>query len=371
MPVVLRQFQADFETRTAATKEVLVALAGIEAECARASVTRAQVFEASAHDIDVDEELIDFVRSHTPDTPTFKPFEVIEYKAGKQSARKRRLPRLPHIGGGSSSESKPVEPEPPENPQFGVPLAQLATPEAPVPPVLTTMLQLMRDRGALTTEGVFRKPGSKTSIDQIRDALERDHPIPDNIDIHELASLLKEWFRSLPEPAVPTANYHAAVAAGEQAEADPSACLAVLDDIEPLHRASLLALFNLLSDMAEPSVVEVTLMSPNNLGVCFGPTLLRSPAANPLEAMANIDAEVAFVRVCIDQLRLRKSGESAAADAASDAPADEPAFEPAPGVPADVAPADVGATLAGLDSTFASESTTSVTTDSELSSGEL
>ena len=325
MPYLLAQAQADFEMRTAAFKASLHDLAVIEARTLDAS---SDAIARARHSIDAirpEEELVAFVNAHMPDTDSFKPYEVVEYKRGKQTARKRRLPRLPSAltsstqdggggGGGDDGGEENARP-PPEHPQFAVPLASLASEEAPVPEVLVTMMRLMREAGMMDTEGVFRKPGSKPVVDALRDSFDYATPLPDNPDIHTLASLLKEWFRSLPEPAVPAHKYPDAVAAGNAVDSDPQGPLAVLDSFDLLHRECLYALFDLLTDMCHPDIVEITLMSPNNLAVCFAPPLLRSPATNPMEAMANMDAEIAFVRTIIEQLYAQKESASASPSA--------------------------------------------------------
>lgn len=70
-----------------------------------------------------------------------------------------------------------------------------------VPSLVKKAIHYLDTRG-VKTEGIFRVPGAKTRIDEIRERFDsgQDVELTDDLNPHDVACLLKEFFRSLPEP---------------------------------------------------------------------------------------------------------------------------------------------------------------------------
>lgn len=66
-----------------------------------------------------------------------------------------------------------------------------------VPTILLLMQRHLYGQGGLQAEGIFRINGENSQEEYVRDQLNRG-VIPDGIDIHCLAGLIKAWFRELP-----------------------------------------------------------------------------------------------------------------------------------------------------------------------------
>jgi len=67
-----------------------------------------------------------------------------------------------------------------------------------VPTILTLLQSRLYDQGGLQVEGIFRITGDNSEEEFIREELNKG-VLPEGIDIHCLAGLIKAWFRELPK----------------------------------------------------------------------------------------------------------------------------------------------------------------------------
>ena len=128
-------------------------------------------------------------------------------------------------------------------------------------------------------DGIFRQSGDKTQIDQVVADFDRGLPLPlEGVqDVHVVTSLLKLFFRMAPQPLFTVESHGALLAALTSPEAARVATFVdLLKGLPGPCLATVAALFPLLRAVADRS--DVNRMSPNNLGIVFGPTLLRSQA---------------------------------------------------------------------------------------------
>lgn len=93
-------------------------------------------------------------------------------------------------------------------------------------------------------------------------------------DPHVLAGVLKLWLRELREPLVPPQLYEQCTAVF----ADAERCVAFLDSLPPVQRASLTYLVRFLQLLALPSNAERSKMDSTNLATVIAPNVLRRPA---------------------------------------------------------------------------------------------
>jgi len=91
-----------------------------------------------------------------------------------------------------------------------------------------------------------------------------------------LTSLLKLWFRELPEPIIPLSLYltYCELSEGTEIESILNKIKTSLDSIEPVYRKYIIQ--HLMHTLYQVSLHhEVTRMTPNNLGIVFGPNLIK------------------------------------------------------------------------------------------------
>ncbi len=129
-------------------------------------------------------------------------------------------------------------------------------------------------------KGIFRVSGDKSRVDQLVAEFDRcavPLPLEGVEDVHVVASLLKLFFRLAPQPLFTVEAHAALLAACSGPEATREATyVELLKGLPGPCLSTVAALFPMLRAVADRS--EVNLMSAANLGLVFGPTLMRSQA---------------------------------------------------------------------------------------------
>ncbi|KAG6813638.1 hypothetical protein H0H92_008874 [Tricholoma furcatifolium] len=137
---------------------------------------------------------------------------------------------------------------------------------------------------ALEYEGIYRKTGGTGQSKMITQLFERGDYLSFDLqdsdrfnDICSVTSVLKNYFRSLPVPLL-TYDLHdefmAAVQRRDQASRDP-ALLDLVNRLPDEHYYTLRMLMLHLHRVCE--FADINKMNARNIGVVFGPTLMRSP----------------------------------------------------------------------------------------------
>ncbi|CBJ33631.1 conserved unknown protein [Ectocarpus siliculosus] len=112
-------------------------------------------------------------------------------------------------------------------------------------------------------------------------------------DVHEVATLLKMYFRELPEPVVPTAFYYPMLEASVKDLTEFVETVRVLvAQLPEINRTCVRLLFAFLLRVSLLSAEN--LMTTENLGIVFAPNLLRAPNATEMNVM---DLQRAVVRL--------------------------------------------------------------------------
>ncbi len=124
----------------------------------------------------------------------------------------------------------------------------------------------------LTTEGLFRVPGSAVRMRAMEAAANRGESIEGAPS--DLAGTLKAFLRELPDPLMTQRLYPAFVQAWQVSEPEQrvKAILLLCVQLPPAHLHTLIFLMGLLSDVVKSSG---NLMSANNLSAVFTPNILR------------------------------------------------------------------------------------------------
>nr|KAF6400351.1 Rho GTPase activating protein 45 [Rousettus aegyptiacus] len=173
------------------------------------------------------------------------------------------------------------------------------------------------ERRALRTKGIYRVNGVKTRVEKLCQAFENGKELVElsQASPHDISNVLKLYLRQLPEPLVSFRLYHELVGLAKdslKAEAEAKAAARgrlevaeseaagaalamvgplreLLRDLPPANRASLQYLLRHLRRIVE--VEQDNKMTPGNLGIVFGPTLLRP---RPTEATVSLSSLVDY-----------------------------------------------------------------------------
>lgn len=128
-------------------------------------------------------------------------------------------------------------------------------------------------------EGIYRKSGGNSQIQQIKEGFEHssDYDISDpDLDINAVTSTLKQYFRKLPSPLITYEVYDKLLDSAATIH-DPPRCIslmsAAINDLPPRHRVCLQVLvFHLFRVVARE---KENLMTSLNVAVVFAPTIMR------------------------------------------------------------------------------------------------
>jgi hypothetical protein len=156
-------------------------------------------------------------------------------------------------------------------------------------PMVVRLIEQLVDGGALNVEGIFRIPGNENNMRAARDLIDQQGPwvvLPDNLDMHDIAGMLKAYLRFIPQGELMFATdeeMQAQLALGAEWKVAKEA--AVTDDIlaraMPLMkkmpykwRATLAAFCGFLNRVEDNR--DVTKMTAFNLAMNFGPTFFHT-----------------------------------------------------------------------------------------------
>ncbi len=167
-------------------------------------------------------------------------------------------------------------------------------PSRDVPRVFTECIHQIRRLGGDTLQGIFRIPGEGKDINAARDLMARGVYECNFSSPHEVAGLLKVFFRELAEPLMPPSCYKFFMSiSSEPAE--------VCQSIERMPACNRRVLVDLMVFLKEVSANhQKTGMSVDNLALVFAPTLFRANLDDPQMALKMNDKEKLFVRALLD-----------------------------------------------------------------------
>ncbi|XP_007489438.1 rho GTPase-activating protein 45 isoform X2 [Monodelphis domestica] len=171
------------------------------------------------------------------------------------------------------------------------------------------------ERRALRTKGIYRVNGVKTRVEKLCQAFENGKELVElsQASPHDISNVLKLYLRQLPEPIISFRLYHELMGLAKeslQAEAEAKATRGrgdggkdkerdaeamagrlrdLLKELPQENRATLQYLIRHLRRIVE--VEQDNKMTPGNLGIVFGPTLLRP---RPTEATVSLSSLVDY-----------------------------------------------------------------------------
>ncbi|XP_030504355.2 rho GTPase-activating protein 5 [Cannabis sativa] len=168
-----------------------------------------------------------------------------------------------------------------------------------VPTILLLIQRRLYAQGGLTTEGIFRISGGNIEEEIVRDQLNRG-VVPEDIDVHSLAGLIKAWFRELPTGILDSLSPEKVI----QCETEDD-CAEVVKLLPPIEAALLDWAINLMADVVQ--FEDVNRMNARNIATIFAPNMTHM--LDPLTALMYAVKVMNFLKMLIT-LKLRERKES-------------------------------------------------------------
>ncbi|XP_041440353.1 rho GTPase-activating protein 15 isoform X2 [Xenopus laevis] len=168
-----------------------------------------------------------------------------------------------------------------------------------IPKFVSMCIDAVNERG-LEADGIYRVNGNLATIQKLRFIVDREEKLDlsssDWEDVHVITGALKMFFRELPEPLIPFGMFEQFVEAVQIPDLDErietiTALVSVLP--EPNHD-TLKHILSHLKRVMEHS--ETNRMTTQNIGIVFGPTLMRPEK----ELFSNIAANMVYQNQAVE-----------------------------------------------------------------------
>uniref|UniRef100_A0A8C5MMD0 Chimaerin n=1 Tax=Leptobrachium leishanense TaxID=445787 RepID=A0A8C5MMD0_9ANUR len=173
----------------------------------------------------------------------------------------------------------------------------------PRPMVVDMCIREIEGRG-LKSEGLYRVSGFTEHIEDVKMAFDRDGDKADISstaypDINIIAGALKLYFRDLPIPVITYDSYSKFIDAAKISNPDErlEAVHEALMLLPPAHYESLRFLMIHLKKVTQNE--KDNLMCAENLGIVFGPTLMRPPEENAMTSLNDMRHQKLIVHLLI------------------------------------------------------------------------
>ncbi|XP_072994334.1 rho GTPase-activating protein 2-like [Typha latifolia] len=144
-----------------------------------------------------------------------------------------------------------------------------------IPTILLLMQEKLYAQGGLKAEGIFRINPENSKEEYVRDQLNKGI-VPDDIDVHCLAGLIKAWFRELPEGVLDGLSPEQVLECNTEEE-----CVELVKLLLPTQAALLNWTIELMADVVEEE--ETNKMNARNIAMVFAPNMTQM--SDPLTAL--------------------------------------------------------------------------------------
>ncbi|PON48193.1 Rho GTPase-activating protein [Trema orientale] len=166
-----------------------------------------------------------------------------------------------------------------------------------VPTILLLMQGHLYAQGGLRAEGIFRINAENSQEEIVRDQLNRG-VIPEGVDVHSLAGLIKAWFRELPTGVLDSLSPEQVIQCQTEDE-----CAELVRLLPPIEAALLDWAINLMADVVQHE--DLNKMNARNIAMVFAPNMTQM--ADPLTALMYAVQVMNFLKMLILRtLRERK-----------------------------------------------------------------
>ncbi|KAK6141304.1 hypothetical protein DH2020_024940 [Rehmannia glutinosa] len=144
-----------------------------------------------------------------------------------------------------------------------------------VPTILLLMQERLYSQGGLKSEGIFRINPENSKEEHVRDQLNRGI-VPEDIDVHCLAGLIKAWFRELPSGVLDGLSPEQVLQCNTEEDS-----VDLIKHLKPTENALLSWAVNLMADDVEQE--ESNKMNARNIAMVFAPNMTQM--SDPLTAL--------------------------------------------------------------------------------------
>ncbi|XP_071715947.1 rho GTPase-activating protein 5-like isoform X2 [Rutidosis leptorrhynchoides] len=158
-----------------------------------------------------------------------------------------------------------------------------------VPTILLMMQRRLYAQGGLQAEGIFRINGDNGQEEFIREQLNRGE-VPENIDVHSLAGLIKAWFRELPNGVLDSIEPEQVMQAQSEEE-----CANLVRLLPPTEASLMNWAVNLMADVAQ--LENLNKMNARNIAMVFAPNMTKM--VDPLTALMYAVQVMNFLKTLI------------------------------------------------------------------------
>ena len=175
-----------------------------------------------------------------------------------------------------------------------------------IPLIVELCVGIVEARG-LESVGVYRVPGNSVAVNALTDSLNRgfdglNQSDPRWNDVNVISSLMKSFFRKLPDPLVTSELYGSLI---EASKTDPeqarlNAIKRLVDELPEPHYSTLRYLVGHLSRVAGKS--NINKMEARNLAIVFGPTLIRPGDDSTVTMVTDMSHQCRIVETLIDKV---------------------------------------------------------------------
>ncbi|KAL7198861.1 hypothetical protein ACSBR2_021201 [Camellia fascicularis] len=144
-----------------------------------------------------------------------------------------------------------------------------------VPTILLLLQERLYSNGGLKAEGIFRINPENSQEEKVRSQLNRGI-VPDDIDVHCLAGLIKAWFRELPSGVLDGLSPEQVLECDAEEES-----VELVKRLQPTESALLNWAIDLMTDVVEHE--EYNKMNARNIAMVFAPNMTQM--SDPLTAL--------------------------------------------------------------------------------------
>ncbi|XP_063759130.1 GEM-interacting protein isoform X2 [Eleginops maclovinus] len=194
---------------------------------------------------------------------------------------------------------------------FGVDLSLMCQDGQDNVPFVVRLCTSEIENRALSVQGVYRVSGSKPRIQKLCQAFEvqKEQVELSDLSPHDITSILKHFFKELPDPLLTFDLYHHFIAMGKTiqylSERDPASDTNEIMDIiynlqkllQKLPPYCYSTLQHMMSHLQRVSENYENKMSQSNLGIVFGPTLLRPLVSTDMSINALLETSYQSVLI--------------------------------------------------------------------------
>ncbi|KAL6882683.1 hypothetical protein ACP4OV_011373 [Aristida adscensionis] len=158
-----------------------------------------------------------------------------------------------------------------------------------VPTILLMIQRKLYIRNGLKIEGIFRINAENSQEVYVRDQL-NSGVVPDEVDLHCLAGLIKAWFRELPTGVLDSLTPEQVMHCNSEEE-----CALLASMLPPVESALLDWAINLMADVVEHE--NYNKMNARNIAMVFAPNMTQM--ADPLTALIHAVQVMNFLKTLI------------------------------------------------------------------------